>query len=80
MKITKCDEAISLIQEEYHKAVKKFKPMNSAHEGKAVIEEELEELWDLIKRNRSKKEMLPEAVQVGAMAVRFIIDICKREE
>jgi|GEM_PF-5944413 len=53
------------------------KPLRSAHEGYAVILEELDELWEEIKRkDRDKKRMRAEAVQVAAMATRFLIDVC----
>jgi hypothetical protein len=49
--------------------------MSSFHEGKAIIEEELDELWDEVKKKRpSKKALRNEAVQLAAMAVRFILD------
>jgi len=61
------------IEDEYARARKKFPDFNSAHEGYAVILEELDEAWDEIKANdltAARKEM----VQVGAMALRFLID------
>lgn len=67
--------AIDLIVEEYHKASKKFPEFNSAHEGYAVLLEEVEELWDEIKRNNNVR-FAPEAVQAGAMCLRFLVDIC----
>lgn len=52
-------------------------PMNSGHEGYAVIKEELDELWDEIKLKRQNvKNMRKEALQVAAMGLRFIIDVC----
>lgn len=55
-------------------AMARFAPFNSAHEGYAVILEELDEAWDEIKANNvdaTRKEM----VQVAAMALRFLVDI-----
>lgn len=54
---------------------KKFKPFNSAHEGYAVLLEEVDELWDIVKMNQTKRDldkMRKEAVQVAAMAVKFV--------
>ena len=54
-------------------------PFHSAHEGYAVIKEELDELWEEIKKKaveRDPEKLQKEAVQIGAMAARFIIDIC----
>lgn len=55
--------------------------LNSAHEGYAVVHEELDELWDEVKCGRPERlgEMRAEAVQVGAMALRFIEDVCDRD-
>lgn len=72
--------ALDLIAKEADRAAKKFPIFNSAHEGYAVLLEEVEELWDEIKlksADRDDDKMLLEAVQVGAMAVRFITDIIK---
>lgn len=50
-------------------------PFNSAHEGFAVLLEEVEELKaEVFKRNRDESAMFKEAVQVAAMAHRFIQD------
>jgi hypothetical protein len=58
------------------RARRKFAPFNSAHEGYAVIAEELDELWDDVKANRNTEEhMISEAIQVGAMAIRFVADM-----
>ena len=55
----------------------KHGPMHGAHEGYAVILEELDELWDEVKRQKPDKgAMRKEAVQVAAMALRFIRDVC----
>ena len=64
------------IKDEYDSAKLKFDRFNSAHEGYAVILEELDELWDAIKGNVSKEIMRKEAIQVGAMALRFLNDCC----
>jgi hypothetical protein len=70
-------------------------PMNGHHEGYAVILEELDELWEVCKRNthsrskspedapeelryRKRLDMRKEALQVAAMAVRFIEDVCAK--
>lgn len=74
--------ACRMIEQEALRAIEKFPPLNSGHEGKAVIEEELEELWKEIKKypNADTTLMAREAIQVGAMAARFVADICPIEE
>ena len=65
-----------LILQEHERACEKFKPFNNPHEGYAVILEELDELWDAIKRNNPTGLLAEEAIQVGAMALRFLTDCC----
>lgn len=59
----------------------------SAHEGYAVLLEELDELWaEVKKKHPSKDRMREEAIQLGAMAIKFIMsmtswtsmDVCRR--
>lgn len=61
---------------ELNKAEAKFPPFNSAHEGWAVLYEEVDELWDAVRMQNGKernKNLRAEAVQVGAMALRFLL-------
>ena len=54
-----------------------YPKFNSTHEGYAVMLEEIDELWDEIKQKKSSPAKLrEEAIQVGAMAIRFIQDCC----
>jgi hypothetical protein len=65
-----------LMIQELENATQKFGPFNSVHEGYAVILEELDELWAAIKDKKSNDEaLLKEAIQVGAMAMRFVYDL-----
>ena len=68
------DKLIQTIIEELDRATKKFGPIASAHEGYAVILEELDEMWDEIKKNDVDKAR-QEAIQVAAMAIRFLMDV-----
>lgn len=62
---------------EYHRARAKFAPMNSPHEGYGVLLEEMDELWDEVRaHDHDKTKLRAEAIQVGAMALRFIHDVC----
>lgn len=71
------DGVLAEVGRELGDAVKKFDSFNTAHEGYAVILEELDELWTEVKdRHQDPKRMREEAKQVAAMAVRFMLDIC----
>lgn len=50
----------------------KHKPYNSHHEAYAVLQEEVEEYWDSVKRNRPDPT---ELVQVAAVAMRALNDL-----
>ncbi len=68
--------ALKLIEQEVIRARAKFKPFYSAHEGYAVILEEVDELWaEVMLKQRNWTRLREEAIQVAAMAVRFITDI-----
>lgn len=68
--------AVAKILDEHWRATKKFKRLNSPHEGHAVIREEFDELWDEIKRrNHDYAAMEKEAVQLGAMVIRFLTEV-----
>ena len=46
----------------------------SMHEGYAVMLEEVDELWESIRRNAHSASIIAEAVQVAAMAQRLAED------
>jgi hypothetical protein len=66
---------------ELAKALRKYPKMHGPHEGYAVILEELDELkleiWKKPKK-RSLQKMRKEAVQIAAMALRFMLDVCDK--
>ena len=72
-------DALKEVRKEYVRAVKCFPKFASAHEGYAIIYEEMDELWNDVKKqytiNRTDN-MRQEAIQVAAMALRFLTDIC----
>lgn len=66
------------IHEELKKAITEHSLFSSAHEGYAVLLEELDELWDEVKKKSHKrniKNMWTEAVQVAAMAMKFVMSL-----
>jgi len=55
--------------------------MRGMHEGYAVILEELDELWDEIKKRKpNMQEVRKEAIQVAAMAMRFVAEVCGEQQ
>lgn len=74
------DEVLEAIRNEYLRAIEKFPPFNSAHEGYAVILEEMDELKEHVWMNAKKRDvaaMQKEAIQVAAMALRFATDVSR---
>lgn len=56
-----------------------FAPFHSAHEGLSIIEEELEELRTHVYTNQKRRDldgMRHEAIQLAAMAVKFVHSVC----
>ena len=65
------------IWDEINAARKSHAPMHGAHEGWAVIYEELDELWDEVKAKKlDKAKAYIEAKQVAAMALAFMVEVC----
>lgn len=76
----KDDRAIELVIREYQRASEIHGPFASAHEGYAIMLEEFEELWDEIKKRKPNiNKIEKEATQIGAMALRFLVDVCGKE-
>jgi len=67
-----------MISDEHEEAVEKFGAFHNAHEGWGVIREEYLELEDEIRKNQKDYDlnaMRKEAMHLGAMALRFMIDV-----
>ena len=67
-------------EKEVTRAMSLHSPFNSAHEGYAVILEELDELKEEVWKKRSERDrgaMREEAIQIAAMAIRFAVEICE---
>jgi hypothetical protein len=70
--------SVKEIVDEYKKATQNFGAFHNAHEGYAVILEELDELKDEVFKQhpqRTKERLRAEARQVAAMALRFMVDV-----
>lgn len=79
-------EAVSAVM----KARVKHAPMRSPHEGYAILLEEVDELWDEVKRwqpdsayyypstrQENRRAMRKEALHVAAMALAFLAEVCE---
>ena len=70
------EHAMRLIAKEFTKASAAHGVFHSPHEGFAVILEEVDELKaEVWKRDTDHQAMAKEVVQVGAMALRFLVDL-----
>lgn len=69
------------LADELARAMTEFGPMHSPHEGHSVIREELDvELWEHVCRDTGRSPgARHEALQVAAMAIRYILDLCEAE-
>jgi len=71
-------DVVHVVVEELERARYIHAAMHSPHEGVAVIAEELKELWELVcERDPRYYPMNKEAMQVAAMGMRFMLDVCK---
>ena len=76
--LSRIDKLLSEVRAELFVAAGRYPPMQSAHEGYAVLLEEVDELWDEVRVKQSNRDLLAmrkEAIQVAAMAVRFLLDV-----
>ncbi len=67
------------VELEVERANGMYPAFHSPHEGYAVIKEEIDELWEEIRANKTcsgNRPMRNEAVQVAAMAIKFIENLC----
>jgi hypothetical protein len=69
------DSVISQVESEFRRATSLHGSFNSTHEGYAIIQEEVDELWDGVKANHDCALLKEEAIQIAAMAIRFCVDL-----
>jgi len=70
------------VENEFEIASSLYSKFHSNHEGYAVIKEEVDELWDEIKKSKDtkgNKKMKSELIQIAAMAIRFIDNLCETQ-
>ena len=68
----------SLVSAELRRARNGHTPINSLHEGFAVLYEEVDELWDEVRKkpdDRNRGQVLAELIQIAAMARRVAEDL-----
>lgn len=72
------NQALNDIESEVYRAkAKHTEDFHSQHEGYAVLLEEVDELWDEVKKKvHDKKLIREEAMQVAAMAIRIMSELC----
>lgn len=78
MNLEKTNGLVSAIRSEFESASARYGAFNSAHEGYSVLLEEVDELWEEVKKSPKKRDMNAmrnEAMQVAAMALRFLHDV-----
>jgi hypothetical protein len=74
----KLTEILEMVEAEFRRASAKNDKFNSAHEGYAILDEEVDELWDEVKKKRKLRNaelMKGECKQIAAMAIRFMHDL-----
>lgn len=68
---------IEAVFDEVVRARSEHAPMRGAHDGHALILQEVHGLWGAIKDRRcDAQEMRDRAIQVAAMAVAFVVEVC----
>ncbi len=73
------DDILSIVRCEVERTVRKHPPINSLHEGFAVMLKELDQFWVEVKKARDSRERDVEAtvglVRIAAMTIRTLADI-----
>lgn len=73
----KATKLLSDVRRELESAQIEYPAFHSMHEGYAVLAEEVDELWEIVRRKGSHEPGFTgrqECIQIAAMALRLIID------
>ena len=71
---------LKAVHDEYVKARRRHEPMHDGHHGYAVILEEVEELWEEVKKQHpDSARLFHEATQVAAMGLAFMLEVAGRQ-
>jgi NTP pyrophosphatase (non-canonical NTP hydrolase) len=71
------------ISDTYYDKAAKYEDYSTPHHGWAIIKEELDELWDEIRKRpagpgcRSKVKMADECADIAAAALKFMVNLCE---
>ena len=72
------DAMLMWLRDEVKRACTKHASMHSPHEGYAVIQEEVDELWELVKKDKGRTgDARDEALQIAAMGIRYCMDMAQ---
>jgi hypothetical protein len=66
-------DVMPLIAKEMQYGYERFGTYHNSHEHYAVLQEEVDEWWDAVKRNTADYELY-ELIQVAAVALRYVVE------
>ena len=76
--VLRLERVLEEVGSEVERAEGLHAPLNSLHEAYAVIEEEMDEFWDEVKKKRKDRDMTAvrtELIQAAAMCVRTVLNV-----
>lgn len=69
---------LSLVGAELQRAQLKHQPFESPHKAQNVLQQTVDELWDVNLMLRDAPAAIRQAIRVSAMGARFVIDMCAK--
>lgn len=79
---TELDGVVAVVRAQYAVECAHTPSFHSAHEGVAYLIGELHDLWTEVQKHpetRDPMELEEEAVAVAALAIRFVVNCCRKE-